>query len=189
MLSLRPLLSDLARLPLEAGLLSVRERLRAQAIDGAALEVGCGTGLLRGCLGDRPWTGIDVDGPALALARSRCRPGDHVLAADATALPLDDRSVPLVITHGLLHHLDDDAAAAALAEMARVCSGRLVVIDLVRDAAPLHRRALYAADAGRHIRFASALRSLGAPVMNVELDELFRSGVNRKILLVGVPRR
>ncbi len=189
MLPLRPLLSDLARLPLEARLRSVRQRLRAQAIDGPALEVGCGTGLLRAALGARPWTGVDVDGPSLELASGRSRPGDRVLAADATDLPFDDASFPLVITHGLLHHLDDAEAAAALAEMARVCSGRLVVMDLVRDEAPLLRRALYAADAGRHIRFASALHALCAPVMQVESQELFRSGVNRKILLAGAPRR
>lgn len=183
---IRPLLSDLARLPLEAGLRSVRRQLAAQVVPGAALEVGCGTGLLRACLGVRPWTGVDLDGPALALARRRCRPGDRVLAADAARLPFDDDAFPLVLTHGLLHHLADPAPA--LAEMARVCSGRLVIVDLVRDDAPTLRRALYAADAGRHIRFAADLRRLAEPVVDADVDLLFRSGLNRKLLLAGPPR-
>jgi ubiquinone/menaquinone biosynthesis C-methylase UbiE len=56
--------------------------------------------------------------------------------ADALRLPFADRSFDYALTAMFLHHLDDDAAAAALREMARVSRRGIVAADLLR-----HRRA------------------------------------------------
>ena len=56
--------------------------------------------------------------------------------ADALRLPFADGSFDYAMTAMFLHHLDDDAAAAAVREMARVASRGIIVADLLR-----HRRA------------------------------------------------
>ena len=55
---------------------------------------------------------------------------------DALRLPFADGSFDYAMTAMFLHHLDDDAAAAAVREMARVARRGIVVADLLR-----HRRA------------------------------------------------
>ena len=53
--------------------------------------------------------------------------------ADATALPIREASADVVTCALMLHHLDPDAAAASLAEMAAASRGALVVNDLLRS--------------------------------------------------------
>jgi 2-polyprenyl-6-hydroxyphenyl methylase/3-demethylubiquinone-9 3-methyltransferase len=89
----------------------------------AALDVGCGGGLLAeelarlGCA----VTGVDPSAPSLAVARSHAEDGDLAIAyveAPAEQLPFADGTFALVTCCDVLEHLADPAAA--LAEIARV---------------------------------------------------------------------
>jgi ubiquinone/menaquinone biosynthesis C-methylase UbiE len=77
---------------------------------------------------------IDRDAATAALARHACaaHPEIHVLRADATALPLGVGAADVVHAALTLHHLEPEAAVTALAEMARVARGRVVINDLAR---------------------------------------------------------
>ena len=77
---------------------------------------------------------IDVDADAAELSRRAARqhPEVTVVRADAAALPLRTRSVDLVVSSLLLHHLDPPDAAQALAEMAGASRLGFVVNDLWR---------------------------------------------------------
>jgi ubiquinone/menaquinone biosynthesis C-methylase UbiE len=77
---------------------------------------------------------VDRDEATAALARRACaaHPEIHVIRADATALPLGVASADVVHAALTLHHLEAEAAVTALAEMARVTRGRVVVNDLAR---------------------------------------------------------
>jgi ubiquinone/menaquinone biosynthesis C-methylase UbiE len=77
---------------------------------------------------------VDHDAATAALARRACagHPEIHVVRADATALPLAAAAADVVHAALTLHHLEPGAAVAALAEMARVARGRVVVNDLSR---------------------------------------------------------
>ena len=84
--------------------------------------------------------GIDLHATTLREAEART-PRDafpHVsyLRADALRLPFSDGSFDYATTALFLHHLDDEAAAAALREMARVARRGVIAADLLR-----HRRA------------------------------------------------
>jgi ubiquinone/menaquinone biosynthesis C-methylase UbiE len=57
-----------------------------------------------------------------------------LVQADALRLPFADASFDYAITSMFLHHLDDDAAVAALAEMNRVARRGLIAADLLRSA-------------------------------------------------------
>ena len=91
---------------------------------GPALDVGCGDGMLAGCLAERcaEVTGIDPDRRMIAMARSQV--GDHTrvrfIEADFLAHDFPPASFDFVCANTSLHHMD---FAAALTAMARVSGG------------------------------------------------------------------
>ncbi len=85
----------------------VAERFVAEELE-PVLDVGCGDGeLLRALPPGHGWIGLDVDGWY-----------DVRVLADATAIPVRDRSLPAVAALWMLYHLDD--ARPAIAEAHRV---------------------------------------------------------------------
>jgi len=78
---------------------------------------------------------VERDGATAELARRDCAacPEIEVVRADATALPLAAASADVVHAALTLHHLEPDAAVAALGEMARVARGRVIINDLARS--------------------------------------------------------
>jgi ubiquinone/menaquinone biosynthesis C-methylase UbiE len=78
-----------------------------------------------------------VDAAVAACARAGSDPSTlHVVQADALRLPFPNASFDYATTSMFLHHLETDAAEAALLEMARVSRRGVIVSDLLR-----HRRA------------------------------------------------
>jgi SAM-dependent methyltransferase len=57
----------------------------------------------------------------------------HFVRADALRLPFADGSFDYAVTSMFLHHLDDDSAAVALREMARVARRGIIAADLLRN--------------------------------------------------------
>lgn len=118
------------------------------------LEIGCGTGLH-----ESRGVALDLDPKRVQHVHRLGRPA---LVADATRLPFADRSFSVVHCEGVLHHIDDLGAAAALAEMLRVSRSRVVFMDSVwpdsrfRLIPWMVRRA----DFGRHVRNEAQLRTL-----------------------------
>jgi hypothetical protein len=127
--------------------LSVREVARAVARlphDRCALVIDVGGG--RGDLARRivEWARavhrpvrviiLERDPMIAALARRHCAgaPTITVVQADATALPLREAGVDVAVSVLTLHHLEPDAAAAALAEMRAAARGAVIVNDLLR---------------------------------------------------------
>ena len=112
---------------------------QAELGDGMrVLEIGCGTGNLttrakrthRGT----ELIGSDPDPKALARAQRKVRgmAGIRFEHAYAQRLPFADDQFDRVLSSMMLHHLDDDTKAAAVAEIHRVLrpGGRLHVVDV-----------------------------------------------------------
>jgi SAM-dependent methyltransferase len=124
------------------GMRPVYDALVAQAelFDGAkVLEIGCGTGNLtmkvnRAHPGVR-LTGFDPDPRALKRARRKARRavGVQFDQGYAQALPYADGAFDRVLSSMMLHHLDDDVKAAAIAEAFRVLrpGGSIHVVDVI----------------------------------------------------------
>jgi SAM-dependent methyltransferase len=165
---------------------------RANTILGGrrpVLDVGAGTGDV-GCAVARALRARGVAARTIAveqrfvlgaIARPQC---DDVLAADALALPLRDRSVDLVICSQVLHHFDDRRARLLIAELDRVARIGVVVGDLERDttAAVLFRLVAPA------LRFHPAtvrdgLLSIERGFSGAELLALVRSAVPRDVVV------
>jgi ubiquinone/menaquinone biosynthesis C-methylase UbiE len=102
------------------------------------LEIGCGTGNLtikaKRARPEAEVTGIDPDPKALTLARRKARDltGISFEQAYAQQLPYPDGTFDRVLSSLMLHHIDEDAKAAAAAEVARVLrpGGRLHLADI-----------------------------------------------------------
>jgi SAM-dependent methyltransferase len=105
---------------------------------GAALEVGCGDGLLASKLAERcaEVTAIDRDSRMTVVARARAqraRPGRvTVVEADYLAYPMADASFDFACANTSLHHMDFAAALTAMARALRP-GGRLAVIGLAAN--------------------------------------------------------
>jgi ubiquinone/menaquinone biosynthesis C-methylase UbiE len=102
---------------------------------GAALEVGCGDGLLARRLAERctEVTAIDRDSRMIARARERAAPGRVTFAeADFLAYPLTEASFDFACANTSLHHMDFHQALAAMARALRP-GGRLAVVGLAAN--------------------------------------------------------
>lgn len=100
----------------------------------AVLEVGCGTGALLEFLPkDTIYTGIDTSHRYISFARRKFdNRGSFLLGtfgSDAKATP--DTQFDLVLSVGVLHHLDDDAAThlVEVAAQSLKPSGCLITVD------------------------------------------------------------
>lgn len=103
---------------------------------GAALDVGCGDGLLACRLADRcaEVTGIDRDPPMIARALARARDHSRVtfIEADFLTHGFQDASFDFVCANTSLHHMDFAAALTKAARLLRP-GGRLAVVGLAAD--------------------------------------------------------
>jgi SAM-dependent methyltransferase len=106
---------------------------------GAAIDVGCGDGMLACKLAARcaEVTGIDRDERMIAVARERGRavPTVSFTQSDFLAYPLEDASFDFACANTALHHMD---FGAALVKMARILrpGGRLAVVGLAAHGSP-----------------------------------------------------
>lgn len=134
------------------------------------LDVGCGTGALSAAILDRgsPSSVVGVDPSQGFLVTAQARLGDRVSLhrGDATAIPLGDASVDVVVSGLVLNFVPDQPAA--LAEMKRVAAPDGTIAAYVWD---------YAEKMQLMRHFWDAAISLDASV--AQMDELVRFPVCR----------
>ena len=147
----------------------LRENL-ASADGKTVLDVGAGTGRFRDTLPPRAkYIWLDNDPEKLAGFKAK-RPDDETVLADATDLPLEDKSVDYAVCVAVAHHLPDAALPRLVGELARVTRERLLFMDPVRSDGAIPRL-LWRFDRGTHPRSADELvAALGErfEVANVE---------------------
>ncbi len=96
------------------------------------LDIGCGTGTQLELYRQAGCVVIGVDPSPAMVERARGRLGDEVVQlADASRLPVADRSADLVLLSMTLHELAEDTRAKVMAEARRAVrdEGRLLVFD------------------------------------------------------------
>jgi ubiquinone/menaquinone biosynthesis C-methylase UbiE len=140
----------------------------------AALDVGCGDGMLAGRLAERcaEVTGIDRDPRMVALARSRSAGQARVsfIEADFLTYPFETASFDFVCANTSLHHMDFAAALTAMARVLRP-GGRLAVVGLAADKSVTDRLAGAAGvPAALFYRAIYRKGQSGAPIMDPEMS-------------------
>ena len=138
------------------------EYIRANA-DDAVLDVGCGPGSILPYLGQVRYVGIDANPAHILEARAKFQDGTFIAADFTAAAPLDAASFDIVLSLGVLHHLEDAQARelASLAWQKLRPGGRMVTIDPVfAPGQHFVARMLAQADSGRCVRHADEYRKL-----------------------------
>lgn len=94
------------------------------------LDIGCGQGILSEGFPDNGYYGIDTDFDSLRFARRRIFHGTFI-CQDATGLSFRNETFDIVISIGILHHLNDDQFKNHFAEAFRVLrrGGKVIVCD------------------------------------------------------------
>ncbi|MGH9372169.1 MAG: class I SAM-dependent methyltransferase [Vicinamibacterales bacterium] len=132
----------------------VREHLRP--VPGARiLDIGCGTGELLKYLPAVSYLGVDINDDYIASARGQYPGRGEFVHADLRHVALRGDPFDVVVAVGVVHHLDDEAAAAlvALARRALAAGGRFVLLEPCRLAGqPLIAKVVIAMDRGEHVR-------------------------------------
>ena len=99
-------------------------------LDGYILDLGCGTGIQTIELSrfNIPIIAIDIAGKLIEIAKQKCRQMKNVVfkTADATNLPIPDKSVSYVSSYGdVISHIPD--YEKAISELSRVCKKDAVI--------------------------------------------------------------
>lgn len=110
---------------------SVRYQLASQMVkDKVVLDVACGSGYGTEVLlqaGAQKVIGVDIDEIVIKAAQQRYSDSRiEFMAAEATTLPLPDKSIDLITSFETIEHLSD--CAAYLKEMKRVLKGEGVAL-------------------------------------------------------------
>jgi ubiquinone/menaquinone biosynthesis C-methylase UbiE len=119
---------------------------------GSVLDLGAGTGNLKNLLpADARYIWLDNDEDKLRGFRAR-HPDERAIFGSGAEICFGDKSVDHVVVIGVAHHLDDDAFATVLGEIARITRKGLIFLDpLKRDNAPVSDL-LWRFDRGDHPR-------------------------------------
>ncbi|MEI7644908.1 MAG: class I SAM-dependent methyltransferase [Chloroflexales bacterium] len=183
-LSATPKLWNILRWIVEAGFhgerLAIARELRPWAGDHRRfLDFGCGTGEFASAFPPARYVGIDLSTTYLRFAGDH-RPGSY-LASSGERLALAEASFDAALVVGVIHHLPDDVAAAALAELHRAL--RPGAIALVMEDIPppdpwnLAGHLMHWLDRGGHIRSEADYRVIFGSGFAVERSYHMRSGI------------
>lgn len=147
-----------------AGVEAVLREVRSVAADlpppGRVVDIGGGTGMLRGIWpAATRYLNVEPD-PAKLTGFRRADPAGWAIQGDGTRLPIRTGACDAVTIQFVLHHLDDDALDALLSECARILKpdGRLLVVEPLWEPRRLAGRVLWRYDRGRHPRDAATIR-------------------------------
>jgi 2-polyprenyl-3-methyl-5-hydroxy-6-metoxy-1,4-benzoquinol methylase len=141
------------------------------------LDVGCGTGDALKHLSNVDYLGIDLNASYIRTARNRWNRHDAFMCGDVACIKqLDIGRFDIVLSLGVLHHLDDATARALLREIKSLLTpqGRFVSHDPVYVAGQSRAaRFVVSRDRGRFVRNREVLEQLAKesfPTVKSEID-------------------
>lgn len=156
--------------------------------DERVLDFGCGRGIFTHLFGAQSYVGIDMTPSFVRYARRR-HPKHEYAFMDGTRLGFRDAAFDAVLVVGVLHHLDDDTAVAALREVRRVLrpGGRALLLEPVPvvDRWNLYSRLIKSMDAGHFIRPLEVWPRLVGGVLPLSDTYHRRIGLNDIIVMKG----
>jgi ubiquinone/menaquinone biosynthesis C-methylase UbiE len=182
--STTPTLWNSLRRLVEAGFhgerLAIARELRPWSGDQRRiLDLGCGTGEFAGEFAADGYVGIDLS--LTYLRDAAVRHQRSFLAAGGDALPLRGESFDAALIVGVLHHLPDQLAAAAMAEVRRVLKPGASVLIMEDIPPPAGENPaghlMHALDRGGFIRSEQQYRAVFGDGFQLVRSYPIRSGI------------
>lgn len=167
----------------------IREGLQLEASE-YLLDVGCGTGEFAN-VASGPYLGIDINPKYVEYARQKYgagggHPEREFKVADVSSVEFAEtgKKFPKAMFINSMHHLSDKQNQAVLAGIARVTTGRLVIVDM--DAEPANRisRFLAEQDRGEFIRPLAQQLELVKPFFEIEKANTYYAGLTAQTLII-----
>jgi SAM-dependent methyltransferase len=160
--------------------LAIARELRPWAGDRRRfLDFGCGTGEFASDFPGAQYVGIDLSTGYLRFAAAN-RHGSY-LASSGDALALATGAFDAALICGVIHHLPDAVARAAMGELARVLRPGATVLVMEDTPPPSGQNPaghlMHAIDRGGHIRSEAEYRAIFGPALAVERAYHLRSGI------------
>jgi ubiquinone/menaquinone biosynthesis C-methylase UbiE len=143
------------------------------------IDFGCGTGAFALSFPTERYLGIDVSRTYIQFA-GRHYPTNFMVCS-GKSLALAPASFDAALVMGVLHHLEDEIAQAAMTELARVLKPAATAL-VIEDIPPPDRwnlagHAMHWLDRGGHIRDDAAYRTIFGSAFVVQRSYAMRSGI------------
>jgi len=149
-------------------------RLLPDTAQQSVLDAGGGTGRSLAILHESArYVAADLDIQKLTRLRQKHGTAVPAVASDIGTLPMRPGAFDLALLVFVCHHLSDGALAATLRELARVCRGRVFIMDPVWVPERWRSRVLWQYDEGKYPRTAAALRRAIESAFTIEHEEQF----------------
>jgi SAM-dependent methyltransferase len=144
------------------------------------LDLGCGTGEFAACFPPGCYVGVDIS-PLYVRFAGKTHRQTRFVVSDGVALALSSTSFDAALVLGVLHHLPDEAARAAMTELHRVLrpgAMALVMEDIPPpDAWNVAGHAMHWLDRGGFIRSEVDYRDLFGDGFEMARSYIMRSGI------------
>ena len=155
------------------------------------MDAGCGFGHLAKYLGHCDYTGVDTDPERVEWARKRLGENSRrrFLVANVLQTGLPEKGFDKALGYGLLHHLQDEEAAACVLELSRLTKGRIVFSDPVYSKVHLLNNLLCRLDRGAFVRTEQGYLDILKRRLTVAAHRSFhsRNGLAKYFMTVSTP--
>lgn len=177
----------LGRRKLDAQMKLAIERVTGECGNGIVVDVGGGTAQTRELWPDS-WSYISID-PDIRMVEIEDLVQIDRRIGGADDLPLEDKSVDVLLLQNMSHHLDDWTWKRALEESDRVLkrSGRLIFMDAVLSQNRWISRFFWKLDAGHFPRHEENLESDISKLFDIKVIQRFTL-VHHVVLITATPK-
>ena len=186
-----PVVSNLIRNIIEAGMVTVRSNLRSElgnTKDKRIIDIACGTGEFS-VLAEGEYVGVDLDKRHIYYANKKYgSKRKKFLVKDASATGYPDKSFDYALMLSFLHHTLEKDIGKVLNEAKRLTKEKIIVVDLVPLKYNIFGKFFYSMDQGKFIRPYKKQLELVARYAKIKKTKVFRSGMDLHSLIVCSPK-
>jgi len=169
----------------------ISEALELKA-DEKLLDAGCGFGVFVRHASHCDYTGIDIDDTRIQWAKSKIGETPHrrFLTSGITRTPFASKSFDTALGYGLLHHLTDNDAKTAVAELSRIVKNKIVFSEPVYSRYHWINNLLCKMDQGPFVRTQEAYLVLCETALKITKTRFFysRNGLAKYLLITATPK-
>ena len=186
-----PVISNLIRNFIEAGMITVRSNIRKEIGDTSKnriIDIACGTGEFS-VLAKGQYVGVDLDARHIKYAQKKYGNNNkRFIVKDASKTGFPDKHFDYALILSFLHHTPEKDIGKVLNEAKRVTKEKMIIVDLVPLKYNLLGKFFYKMDQGKFIRPYKKQLELVSRYVKIRKAKVFRSGMTLHSLIVCKPR-